>query len=124
MSWVESVTIRYRDIYSGNLPQNEDLLQRQDIVKLKRCIYAAQVSKDNSIGYSSLSLLRQHNYTHTFFLSVCQCVCRSVCLFLFQYFFSVCYFVHHLENIYKSTVPHSASGACIGDRKNVLPACQ
>jgi len=33
----------------GNLPQNDDLLQRQDIVKLKRCIYAAQVSTGNNV---------------------------------------------------------------------------
>ena len=30
--------------HRGDLPNGDDLLQKQDVVKLKRCIYAAQVT--------------------------------------------------------------------------------
>jgi len=55
---------------SGSLPQNEDLLQKQDIVKLKRCIYAAQVSKENNVRIALPA-------TTPPFLAVCLSVCLS-----------------------------------------------
>ena len=85
----------------GNLPQNEDLLQRQDIVKLKRCIYAAQVSKDNNVCVTS-----KPSSVSTLSVSLADSLCVSVPASVFGHIF-VCSFVSNWFKIHSATLANA-----------------